>query len=359
MAVLSNMIDRGHEQVVYFNDPKVGLKAIVAIHDTTLGPSLGGCRMWDYKNEEEALIDVLRLSKGMTYKAAIAGLKLGGGKSVIIGNSKTDKSEDLFESFGNFVENLNGKYITAEDVGTTERDMEIVRTKTEYVTGLSKQNGGGGDPSPVTAYGTYIGIKASASYRLNVSSLSGLKIIVQGIGSVGEALISYLCNDGADVYINDIDLEKLNDVSKKYNVKIVGLNDLYDFNADIYAPCALGATVNDLTINKFKCSIIAGAANNVLLNPEKHGLELKNRGILFAPDYVINAGGLINVANEIEGYDEVKVKNDTEKIYDTLLNIYNISEEKDISTSKASSQLAMQIIAEKNESKFLEFNYDK
>ena len=352
MTVLSNMTNRGHEQVVYFNDSRVGLKAIVAIHNTTLGPSLGGCRMWNYKSEEEALIDVLRLSKGMTYKAAIAGLKLGGGKSVILGNSKTDKTQDLFESFGEFIENLDGKYITAEDVGTTEEDMEIVRTKTKYVTGVSKEHGGGGDPSPITAYGTYIGIKASASYKLNVSSLSGLKIIVQGVGSVGESLVSHLCNDGADVYINDIDLERLNYVSKKHDVKMISMEDLYDFDVDIYAPCALGATVNDLTINKFKCSIIAGAANNILLNPKKHGAELMKRDILFAPDYVINAGGLINVANEIEGYNEAKVKNDTEKIYDTLLNIYRISKRERISTSDASSKLAKQIIAEKNKSKF-------
>ena len=264
MSVLLNMTDRGHEQVVYFNDSRVGLQAIVAIHDTTLGPSLGGCRMWNYKNEEEALIDVLRLSKGMTYKAAIAGLKLGGGKSVIIGDSKKDKTVEIFESFGEFINNLNGKYITAEDVGTTEKDMEIVRTKTEYVTGVSKELGGGGDPSPITAYGTYIGIKASAHYKFNVSSLKGLKIIVQGVGSVGESLVSHLCNDDADVYINDIDVERLTYVSKKYNVKTISVDDLYNFDSDIYAPCALGATVNDLTINKFKCSIIAGAANNIL-----------------------------------------------------------------------------------------------
>jgi len=354
MSVLLNMTDRGHEQVVYFNDSRVGLQAIVAIHDTTLGPSLGGCRMWNYKNEEEALIDVLRLSKGMTYKAAIAGLKLGGGKSVIIGDSKKDKTVEIFESFGEFINNLNGKYITAEDVGTTEKDMEIVRTKTEYVTGVSKELGGGGDPSPITAYGTYIGIKASAHYKFNVSSLKGLKIIVQGVGSVGESLVSHLCNDDADVYINDIDVERLTYVSKKYNVKTISVDDLYNFDSDIYAPCALGATVNDLTINKFKCSIIAGAANNILLDPLKHSLELMNRNILFAPDYVINAGGLINVANEIDGYDELKVKSETEKIYDTLLNIYRISDVEKISTSEASSKLAREIILNKKKSMLAE-----
>jgi len=352
MSVLKNMIDRGHEQVSYFNDPKTGLRAIIAIHDTTLGPALGGCRMWNYDNEQDALTDVLRLSKGMTYKAAIAGLKLGGGKSVILGNSKKDKSHELFESFGGFVESLNGKYITAEDVGTTEKDMEVVRTKTRHVTGLSRDCGGGGDPSPMTAYGTYIGIKASAYYKLNVSSLSGLKIVVQGIGSVGESLVQHLCNDGADVYISDIDLVKLNDVSKKYNTTIINLEDIYDFSGDIYAPCALGATVNDITINQFKYSIIAGAANNILLDPKKHGDQLMNKNILFAPDYVINAGGLINVAHEIEGYDEEKVRTETEKIYDTLLNIYNISTKEGISTSHASSKLAKELILEKNKLRF-------
>ena len=350
MPVLKNMINRGHEQVVYFNNPKIGLKAIVAIHDTTLGPALGGCRMWDYDNENDALIDVLRLSKGMTYKAAIAGLNLGGGKSVIIGDAKKNKTAELFESFGEFINSLGGRYITAEDVGTTEEDMEFVQRKTSYVTGVSKQLGGGGDPSPVTAYGTYIGIKASADYKLNVSSLAGLKIIVQGVGSVGESLISHLCHDGADVYINDIDIEKMNFVSNKYDVKIIDVEDMYSFEADIYAPCALGATVNDLTIDKFKCSIIAGAANNILLDPLKHSLELMNKGILFAPDYVINAGGLINVANEIEGYDENKVKLKTEEIYDTLLNIYKISDKEGIPTSEASDKLARQIISKKHNS---------
>ena len=351
MSVLANMIDRGHEQVVYFNDPKVGLKAIIAIHDTTLGPALGGCRMWNYKSEEEALIDVLRLSKGMTYKAAIAGLKLGGGKSVIIGDSKKNKTTDLFESFGDFVNSLNGKYITAEDVGTSEKDMEAVLRSTAHVTGVSKNLGGGGDPSPVTAYGTYVGIKASANYKLNVSSLSGLKIVVQGVGSVGESLIAHLSNDGADIYINDIDIDRMESVSNKYNVKTIDVKDLYSFDADIYAPCALGATVNDLTVNQFKYSIIAGAANNVLLDPIKHGSALMDRGILFAPDYVINAGGLINVANEIDGYNEQQVKAETEKIYDTLLNIYKISEREGISTSEASGKLARKIISDKSKSK--------
>ena len=345
---------KNHKKVVYCVDPDTGLKAFIAIHNTILGPSLGGCRMWNYKTKEEALVDVLRLSKGMTYKAAIAGLKLGGGKSVIIGDSKKNKSKALFKSFGKFVDMLNGEYITAEDVGTTEDDMGIVRTETKYVTGVSKEHGGSGDPSPVTAYGTYIGIKASVKYKFNISSLSGLKIVVQGIGSVGEHLVHHLCGDGADVYINDIDIERLNYVSQKYNVKIIESDNLYNFDADVYAPCALGATINDITINQLRCSIIAGAANNVLLDPQKHGNQLMKKNILFAPDYVINAGGLINVANEIEGYNEDKVQNKTESIYDTLLNIYKISNDSGISTSDASSRLAEKIIAKKHEKQLLE-----
>ncbi len=354
MVQFKNIETKNHKKVVYCSDSDTGLKAFIAVHNTVLGPSLGGCRMWSYQSEEEALVDVLRLSKGMTYKAAIAGLKLGGGKSVIIGSSKEDKSKALFKSFGKFVDMLSGEYITAEDVGTTEDDMEIVRTETKYVTGVSKENGGSGDPSPVTAYGTYIGIKASVKYKFNISSLSGLKIMVQGIGSVGEHLVHHLCNDGADVYVNDIDIEKLNYVSRKYSVKIIKPENLYGFDADVYAPCALGATINDTTIDQLKCPIIAGAANNVLLDSKKHGNQLMKKNILFAPDYVINAGGLINVANEIEGYNEDKVKNKTESIYDTLLNIYKISNDSGISTSEASSRLAEKIIAEKHENQLLE-----
>jgi len=344
MKTLKDITQEGYEKVVYCSDSGTGLKAIIAIHSTTLGPSLGGCRMWDYKSEEEAIFDVLRLSKGMSYKAAIAGLKLGGGKSVIIGDSKINKSKELFESFGEFVHTLNGKYITAEDVGTTEDDMETVKTRTNHVTGISKLNGGSGDPSPVTAYGTYVGIKASVEHKLNINSLEGLKVVVQGVGNVGKHLIGHLCNDGAEVYINDIDLDRLEDISKKYNVNIIKTKDLYDFEGDIYAPCALGATINDLTIDRLKYSIVAGAANNILLDAKKHGVELMKKGILFAPDYVINAGGLINVYHELTGYDEDKVKIETEKIHNTLLDIYKVSEDYGISTSKAASRLAKQII---------------
>ena len=348
MKALKDITREGYEKVVYCSDSRTGLKAIIAIHSTTLGPSLGGCRMWNYKNEKEAIFDVLRLSKGMSYKAAIAGLELGGGKSVIIGNSKVDKSKELFESFGEFVNTLNGKYITAEDVGTTENDMEIVKTKTNHVTGISKSKGGSGDPSPVTAYGTYVGIKASVEHKFNINSLEGFKIVVQGVGNVGRHLIGHLCDDGAEVYINDIDLDRLDDVSKKYNVNTIKTEDLYDFNGDIYVPCALGATINDLTIDRLKYSIVAGAANNILLDAKKHGVELMKKGILFAPDYVINAGGLINVYHELIGYDENKVKIETEKIHDTLLGIYKVSEDCGISTSKAASRLAKQIIYNKH-----------
>ena len=348
MATFEEMIGRNHEQVSYFYDEDTGLRCIIGIHNTILGPGLGGCRIWNYNNEEEALIDVLRLSRGMTYKAAIAGLNLGGAKAVIFADKNTVKSEAYFRSFGKFVEAMGGRYITAEDVGTTENDMELVRQKTSHVTGVSKEHGGSGDPSPVTAYGTYIGIQASVKYKFNLSSLEGLKILVQGIGSVGMHLIEHLSNAGAEIFINDIDKEKIEYASKKYNVKPVETEKLYNYDCDIYAPCALGATVNDLTIDQLKCKIIAGAANNILLDPKKHSIELMKRDILFAPDYVINAGGLINVANEIDGYNENKVKFETEKIYDTLLNIFKIAVDHNISTSEASRKLAEKIISSKN-----------
>ena len=345
------MVKRGHEQIAYFCDPHSGLRGIVAIHNTILGPALGGCRMWNYATEEEALVDVLRLSKGMTYKAAIAGLNLGGGKAVIIGDSKKEKSENLFRSFGRFVEGLGGRYITAEDVGTSMKDMEHVRMETNYVTGITKTLGGSGDPSPVTAYGVYVGMKAAVKQKLGKDSLDGLKVSVQGLGHVGTYLSEFLYKDGVELYVTDIHEDAIENVVKNYGGKKVGLDEIYDLNVDVYAPCALGATVNDDTLSRLKCSIIAGAANNILLDPKKHGDELMRKDILFAPDYVINAGGLINVANEIEGYNEDKVKNKTEEIYDTLLNIYKISEDYEISTSDASSRLAEQIISEKRENK--------
>ncbi|MAJ44909.1 MAG: leucine dehydrogenase [Candidatus Marinimicrobia bacterium] len=340
MTVFENMIQRGHEQVNFFSDPNSGLNGIVAIHNTTLGPSLGGCRMWQYESEEAALVDVLRLSKGMTYKAAISGLNLGGGKAVILGNSKKEKSETLFRSFGRFVEGLGGRYITAEDVGTSVKDMEWVRTETNHVTGISRALGGSGDPSIVTAYGVYIGMKAAVKAKLDKDSLEGLKIAVQGLGHVGMNLANYLYKDGAKLFVTDIDQKSVEKAVKDFNAIAVGLDKIYELDIDVFAPCALGAVLNDITIPKLKCSIIAGAANNQLEKSHEHGKALMSRGILVAPDYVINAGGLINVSNELEGYNRERAFNQAEGIYDTLMAIFKRSQEADIPTNIASDYLA-------------------
>ena len=337
MKIFKELNTRGHEQIVFFNDPYSGLKGIVAIHNTTLGPALGGCRMWKYKTDEEAIIDVLRLSKGMTYKASIAGLNLGGGKAVIIGNPKKDKTEKLFRSFGRFVEGLGGRYITAEDVGTNINDMENVKIETSYVTGISKSLGGSGDPSPVTAFGVYIGMKASVKEKLKKYSLQGLRISVQGLGHVGTHLVDYLSKEGAELYVSDIDKHRVEYILNKYNCKYIKPDEILSHPVDIYAPCALGATVNSTTINELNCKIIAGAANNILHDPLKDSQSLEKKNILYAPDYVINAGGLINVANELEGYDKEKAFNQAEKIYDTLMGIFNRSKKESITTHSAAA----------------------
>ena len=338
--VFEEIIKRGHEQVSYFHDPTLGLKGIVAIHNTVLGPALGGCRMWNYASEEEALIDVLRLSKGMTYKAAIAGLNLGGGKAVIIGDPKSDKSEELFRSFGRFIEGLGGRYITAEDVGTSIKDMDYVRMETKYVTGISKSFGGSGDPSLLTAFGAYLGIKAAVKFKLKKDSLEGLSISVQGLGSVGMELVKYLSNDGMKIFAYDIEDKLTSKAETKYGVTKISSDNIYNQDVDIYAPCALGATINNETIPQLKCSIVAGAANNILKDPKKHSEALMKRGILYAPDYVINAGGLINVYNELEGYNRDRAFSQAEAIYDILMDIFYKSEKENISTNLASDQKA-------------------
>lgn len=340
MEVFESMESRGHEQVVFSNDPITGLKAIIAIHDTTLGPALGGCRMWNYKKESDALKDVLRLSKGMTYKAAVAGLDLGGGKSVIIGDSKTMKNEYLFRSFGRFVQGLGGRYITAEDVGTSVSDMEWVRRETKYVTGISRALGGSGDPSPVTALGTFTGMKACVNKVFGSDSLKDRKIAIQGIGHVGTYLVELLHKAGAKLYISDIDEEKLKSVAKKYGCKVVNNDKIYELDVDIFAPCAMGGIINDETIPKLKCAIIAGAANNQLEKEKKHGKDLLDLGILYAPDYVINAGGLINVYNELQGYNRERALTQAEDIYQILTEVLNFAEREGVPTPIASNRYA-------------------
>lgn len=339
LAPFKLLAEMNHEQVVYCHDHDTGLKAIIAVHNSILGPSLGGCRMWTYKNEHEALIDVLRLSRGMTYKAAISGLNLGGGKGVIIGDSKKDKSEPLFRRFGRFVENLGGKYITAEDVGTSTRDMEYVKMETDSVAGLPESMGGGGDPSPVTAYGVYMGMKASAKECYGSDSLNGKKVLVQGVGNVGQNLVKLLTEEGAKVYVNDINQEALKMVADKYKAEVV-LENMFDLDIDIYAPCALGATLNNDSIAKLKCAIVSGAANNQLADEDLHGNLLKERGILYAPDFLINAGGLINVYQELQGYNRDSAYNKTEKIYSVTQDIFKAAKAENINTQAAAKKLA-------------------
>lgn len=340
------MEEYGHEQLVFCSNKESGLKAIIAVHDTTLGPSLGGTRMWNYKSTDEALKDVLRLSRGMTYKAAVAGLNLGGGKAVIIGDSAKGKSELLFRTFGKFVDGLSGRYITAEDVGTDVKDMENVRMETKYVTGISKALGGSGDPSPVTAYGVYVGMKACAHVKWGSDSLRGRKVAVQGAGNVARYLCEHLYNEGAELYITDIVDDKIKKVLETVKAHIVSPEEIYDIDADIFAPTALGGIINDDTIEKFKFEIIAGGANNQLDDENRHGKALMDKGILYAPDYVINAGGLINVANELEGYRQDRAMKQAEGIYDIVKKVINISKEENIPAHVASNKLAEQRLAQ-------------
>jgi leucine dehydrogenase len=338
--LISQMKNMGHEQVVFCQDEKTGLKAIIAIHSTILGPALGGTRMWNYDNEFEALNDVLRLSRGMTFKAAISGLNLGGGKAVIIGDSKIHKSDDLMQRFGAFVETLGGNYITAEDVGMTTHDMEMVRQKTKHVTGIPISMGGSGDPSPVTAYGVYMGMKASAKYKWGSDDLKNKKIVVQGTGNVGMNLVKHLTDEGAVIFINDISEERLKLVADNTGARIIGEASVYDMDMDIYAPCALGATVNDDSLKRLKCEIIAGAANNQLADEQKHGQMLMDQGIIYAPDFLINAGGLINVYSELNGYNRDEALAKTKEIYNTTLEILKKSELEGITTHQAAKQIA-------------------
>jgi len=329
-----------HEQIVFCNDKDTGLKAIIGIHNTVLGPALGGTRMWNYANEWEALNDVLRLSRGMTFKSAISGLNLGGGKAVIIGDAKIDKTPEMITKFGEYVNSLSGKYITAEDVGTTTADMDRINDVTKFVTGISESRGGSGNPSPVTAYGVYMGMKAAAKYKFGTENLNGKKVLVQGIGHVGETLVEHLTKEGALVQITDINEARVHEVAAKYNTQIFTGKDLYSADVDIYAPCALGATINDDTIDRIQAKVIAGAANNQLANEIVHGQILKDRGIAYAPDFLINAGGIINVYAEIVGYDKAEAMKRTENIFNTTLEIFHFADTNNITTHQAALSIA-------------------
>jgi leucine dehydrogenase len=343
MELFATLKDMGHEQVVFFNHEETGLRAIVAIHNTVLGPALGGLRMWPYKTEDEAVTDVLRLSRGMTYKAAVSGLSLGGGKSVIIGDPKKDKSEAFFRAFGRFIDTLGGRYITAEDVNTTVDDMEYIYRETDSVVGLPPAFGGSGDPSPFTAYGTVRGIEACLNRKYGHTDLSKASYAVQGAGNVGIHIIKTLRDAGAKVFVCDMNENKLAQV-KEWGCEVVGLDEIYDVDAEVYVPCALGATVNEDTLPRLKCQIVAGSANNQLATNEC-GTELEKRGIIYAPDYAINAGGLMNVASELEGYNRERSERHVSTIYDIIENIFRIADRDGIPSWQAADRLAEERIA--------------
>ncbi|MBA2671338.1 MAG: Glu/Leu/Phe/Val dehydrogenase [Gemmatimonadetes bacterium] len=340
MEIFKQIGEHDHEQVVFCHEPSCGYKGIIAIHDTTLGPALGGTRFWNYSSDAEALVDVLRLSQGMTYKAAVAGLNLGGGKSVIIGDPRTTRREMIFRAHGRFVESLGGRYITAEDVGTSVADMDYANMETDHVTGLS---GTSGDPSPVTAFGVFRGIKAAAHAKYGSDSLSGKTVAVQGLGHVGYYLCEHLHDDGAKLIVTDIDQERVKRVVSEFGAEAVTPDAIYSVDADIYAPSALGATINDETIPMLKVDIVAGAANNVL-GEARHGDELHRRGILYAPDFVINGGGLINVYGELKGWSREQSIRKAGEIYDTLVRLFDLAQAEGIPTYLAADRIAQERI---------------
>ncbi|WP_240378081.1 Glu/Leu/Phe/Val family dehydrogenase [Bacillus piscicola] len=344
MNIFEKMETDNYEQLVVCQDKHSGLKAIIAIHDTTLGPALGGARMWNYESEEAAFEDALRLAKGMTYKNAAAGLNLGGGKAVIIGNPRQDKSEALFRAFGRYIQSLNGRYITAEDVGTAEADMDMIHTETDYVTGMTPQAGESGDPSPMTALGIYCGMKAAAKEAFGTEDLSGKKIAIQGVGSVSYQLCEYLYEDGASLVVTDIHKPSADRAVREFRAEAVDPADIYDVECDIFSPCALGSVLNNDTIKKLKAKVVAGSANNQLATDED-GNSLYQRGIVYAPDYIINAGGVINIAEGLVGYNKDRAANKIRAIFDNVQKVLEISKRDNIPTNQAADRLAEERIS--------------
>ncbi|TXK65682.1 Glu/Leu/Phe/Val dehydrogenase dimerization domain-containing protein [Alkalisalibacterium limincola] len=342
--IFETIATSGHEEVVFCHNKDAGLRAIIAIHNTVLGPALGGTRMWNYANEEEAINDVLRLSRGMTYKAAVSGLNLGGGKAVIWADPNTDKSEALFRSFGRFVNSLGGRYITAEDVGIDVNDMEHVFRETEYVTGVHQVHGGSGDPSPFTAFGTLQGLMASLQHKFGNEDVGKYTYAVQGVGHVGIEFVKLLREQGAKVFVTDINKAAVQRAVDEFGAEAVGLDEIYDVDADVYSPTALGGTINEKTIDRIKAKVICGAANNQLADNEI-GDELSKRGVLYAPDYAVNAGGLMNVSLEIDGYNRERAMRMMRTIYHNLGRIFEIAERDKIPTYKAADRMAEERIA--------------
>ncbi|KLU61810.1 leucine dehydrogenase [Peptococcaceae bacterium CEB3] len=334
-SIFDQMAEYGHEQVIFNYDKATGLKAIIAIHDTTLGPALGGCRMWNYETEQDALTDALRLSRGMTYKCAVSGAIHGGGKTVIIGDPKTEKSDELFQALGTFVETLKGRYYTGTDVGTVGMDFVSAGKQTKYVVGVPEEYGGSGNSAIITAFGVYRGMKATALEAFGSDSLSGLTIAVQGLGKVGYDLVGRLYQDGAKLIVTDIEENNVRRAKEEYpGITTVKPDEIFGVECDIFSPNALGAIINDETIPQFKCKAICGAANNQLKEP-RHGDLLKEKGILYAPDYVANAGGLIQVADELQGYNKERAFKNASLIYDILLRIFAVAKKENISTAQA------------------------
>ncbi len=343
MAIFERLKTNSHEQMIFFKEKVSGLRAILAIHDTTLGPAIGGVRMWAYESEEAAIEDALNLSRSMTYKAAGAGLNFGGGQTVVIGDPKSAKSESLFRALGRFIDSLGGRYIAAEGVGTSFHDMDFIRMETRYVVGIPSSRGGSGDPSPLCAEGIMGGLEACQTMLKGDPALRGLKAAVQGVGRVGSILVKSLVDRGMLVTVADIDSETVERVSSESRVDVVPPEDIYDVDCDIFCPCALGGVLNGDTIGRLKCSVVAGAANNQLAG-EEAGEELHERGILYAPDYIINAGGLINVTEEIYGYDAERARRKTSAIKDVLLQVLRAAKDKGIPTYRAADQFAEQRI---------------
>jgi leucine dehydrogenase len=339
MDVFSSPAFDDHEQVSFFYDRPSGLRAIIALHDTTLGPAVGGCRFWPYRNEEEALIDVLRLSKGMTYKAAMADLPFGGGKTVVIGNPATGGSEALFHALGRAIHSLGGAYYTGEDVGTTPANMDWAGEETPYVLGRSR--GGSGDPSPVTAYGVWLGIRAAIKHRFERDDLQGVRVAIQGLGHVGYNLAKLLSKDGAQLVVADIDVARAGRAATEFRARQVGSDEIVGVDAEVLAPCALGGVINDDNLPRLSCDIVAGAANNQL-SETRHGMALHARGVLYVPDYVINAGGLINIAQELRpgGYDRSRALAHVATIQTTLAEIFERSEREDRPTNEIADSVA-------------------
>ena len=339
MELFETVTRMGHEQVLFCHDPEQNLKAIIAIHDASLGSAMGATRLRPYASEADALRDVLRLSRGMTYKAACANIPVGGAKAVIIADPK-DKTSELLRAYGRFVDRLNGRFITGQDVNLSPSDVREINRETKYVVGMSEKSGG---PAPITAHGVLFGIKAAVEFRLQ-KGFDELKVAIQGLGNVGSNLCKLLSEKGATLFVTDINPERTAEIKRLYGATVVDPDEIYSLEVDIFSPCALGATLNDSTIPLLKASIVAGAANNQLEDEQRHSKLLKSKGILYCPDYVINAGGLINVYNEMIGYEDDKAFKQLSGIYDTLLEIFNLAEQQNINNFEAAQKLAEQRI---------------